>query len=268
MREPFDGLLAEWGRLDILANGAGIAPLFAMVDMPADKWRLALDANLAGYFLMAREAARTMIAQGMDAGIQVTAYHNPAKYNGFKIPARRRSRTEKGGVHRRQEPLLVGIGAFQPLNTRQAPFDTLEQLLQNVRERGYSFDNRSDKQCGSEEDLAMAEKMNHKGATVGTESKQTTRGRRAAAQPEGPYAQSWPALVDKYLSAPIRSVGWCTMMALFLVLLPPVLDNLKGEIENRSSLLWSTVKGLVLALLFFFVLITRRVCGWIWRQKG
>ncbi len=69
VRGAFDELLGEWGGLDILVNAAGIAPPFALVDMPADKWRLALEVNLTGYFLMAREAARTMIAQGIGGSI-------------------------------------------------------------------------------------------------------------------------------------------------------------------------------------------------------
>jgi NAD(P)-dependent dehydrogenase (short-subunit alcohol dehydrogenase family) len=39
------------------------------VDMPVDKWRMALEVNLTGYLLMAREAARIMIAQGMGGSI-------------------------------------------------------------------------------------------------------------------------------------------------------------------------------------------------------
>src|ERR1039457_1369173 len=38
--------------------------------MPLDKWRLALEINLTGYFLAAREAARIMRAQG-DGGSMV-----------------------------------------------------------------------------------------------------------------------------------------------------------------------------------------------------
>jgi NAD(P)-dependent dehydrogenase (short-subunit alcohol dehydrogenase family) len=34
------------------------------VDMPVEKWRLALEVNLTGYFLAAREAARIMKSQG------------------------------------------------------------------------------------------------------------------------------------------------------------------------------------------------------------
>ncbi|MHC4518547.1 MAG: SDR family oxidoreductase, partial [Planctomycetota bacterium] len=42
---------------------------FALVDMPADQWRMALEVNLTGYFLMAREVARILIAQGMGGSI-------------------------------------------------------------------------------------------------------------------------------------------------------------------------------------------------------
>ena len=69
VRSVFDELIAHWGGLDILVNAAGIAPPYALVDMPVDRWRLALDVNLTGYFLMAREAARIMIAQGMGGSI-------------------------------------------------------------------------------------------------------------------------------------------------------------------------------------------------------
>ncbi|MEN6578649.1 MAG: SDR family oxidoreductase [Phycisphaerales bacterium] len=69
VHKAFEDLMVSWGGLDILVNAAGIAPPFALVDMPADKWRLALDVNLTGYFLMAREAARIMIAQGIGGSI-------------------------------------------------------------------------------------------------------------------------------------------------------------------------------------------------------
>ncbi|MEN6428788.1 MAG: SDR family oxidoreductase [Phycisphaerales bacterium] len=69
VHKAFEDLMASWGGLDILVNAAGIAPPFALVDMPVDKWRLALEVNLTGYFLMAREAARIMIAQGIGGSI-------------------------------------------------------------------------------------------------------------------------------------------------------------------------------------------------------
>jgi NAD(P)-dependent dehydrogenase (short-subunit alcohol dehydrogenase family) len=60
----FDALLRHWGGLDIVVCAAGVAPAFELVDMPVDKWRQALEINLTGYFLVAREAARLMRAQG------------------------------------------------------------------------------------------------------------------------------------------------------------------------------------------------------------
>jgi NAD(P)-dependent dehydrogenase (short-subunit alcohol dehydrogenase family)/rhamnose utilization protein RhaD (predicted bifunctional aldolase and dehydrogenase) len=66
----FDTLLRHWGGLDIVVCAAGVAPAFELVDMPVDKWRQALEINLTGYFLVAREAARIMHAQG-DGGAMV-----------------------------------------------------------------------------------------------------------------------------------------------------------------------------------------------------
>jgi NAD(P)-dependent dehydrogenase (short-subunit alcohol dehydrogenase family)/rhamnose utilization protein RhaD (predicted bifunctional aldolase and dehydrogenase) len=66
----FDTLLRHWGGVDIVVCAAGVAPAYELVDMPADKWRQALEINLTGYFLVAREAARIMRAQG-DGGAMV-----------------------------------------------------------------------------------------------------------------------------------------------------------------------------------------------------
>ena len=65
----FQTLLDDYGGLDILVNAAGIAPPYALVDLPVEKWRLALEVNLTGYFLMAKAAAKIMIAQGIGGAI-------------------------------------------------------------------------------------------------------------------------------------------------------------------------------------------------------
>jgi NAD(P)-dependent dehydrogenase (short-subunit alcohol dehydrogenase family)/rhamnose utilization protein RhaD (predicted bifunctional aldolase and dehydrogenase) len=66
----FDCVLRHWGKVDIAVCAAGIAPAYELVDMPAKLWRLALEINLTGYFLVAREAARIMRAQG-DGGAMI-----------------------------------------------------------------------------------------------------------------------------------------------------------------------------------------------------
>ena len=65
----FTKIIAQLGGLDILVNAAGIAPAGALVDMPVDKWRFANEVNLTGYFLMAKYAAKLMIAQDMGGNI-------------------------------------------------------------------------------------------------------------------------------------------------------------------------------------------------------
>ncbi len=89
--KTYEAVLAHWGGLDILVNAAGVAPPYALVDMPADKWRMALEVNLTGYFLMAREAAKVMIQQGMGGSIinlssksGLDASKNNSAYNATK----------------------------------------------------------------------------------------------------------------------------------------------------------------------------------------
>ncbi|MBN2377282.1 MAG: SDR family oxidoreductase [Sedimentisphaerales bacterium] len=89
--QAFEGILAEWGGLDIVVNAAGVAPAYALVDLPVDKWRFALEVNLTGYFLMAKTAARIMIRQGMGGSIinissksGIDASKNNTPYNATK----------------------------------------------------------------------------------------------------------------------------------------------------------------------------------------
>ena len=59
-----DLAVAEFGRLDIWVNNAGIYPSVPVLDMTDDDWDRVLDVNLRGSFIGAREAARRMIAAG------------------------------------------------------------------------------------------------------------------------------------------------------------------------------------------------------------
>ena len=87
----FDTVLRHWGGVDIVVCAAGVAPAYELVDMPVDKWRQALEINLTGYFLVAREAARIMRQQG-DGGAMIIlssksgldASRNNSAYNATK----------------------------------------------------------------------------------------------------------------------------------------------------------------------------------------
>jgi D-threitol dehydrogenase (NAD+) len=55
---------ADFGRIDILVNSAGIVDLAPAEDISLMAWQRTIDINLTGSFLMAQEVGRRMIAQG------------------------------------------------------------------------------------------------------------------------------------------------------------------------------------------------------------
>jgi NAD(P)-dependent dehydrogenase (short-subunit alcohol dehydrogenase family) len=79
--------LSRLGRLDILVNNAGVGARMPTTDMPRDQWERVLDVGLTGAFLCSRAAAKSMIAQGRGAIVNVSSimglsggglYPNPA----------------------------------------------------------------------------------------------------------------------------------------------------------------------------------------------
>jgi len=65
----FARVAAAFDGVDICVPAAGIAPAHPLPEFPVGAWRTALEVNLTGYFLAAREAARLMIRQGRGGAI-------------------------------------------------------------------------------------------------------------------------------------------------------------------------------------------------------
>jgi gluconate 5-dehydrogenase len=65
--------LADYGRIDILLNNAGISYRAPAEEMELDKWRTVLDTNLTGAFLCAQAAARHMIPRGSGVVLNVAS---------------------------------------------------------------------------------------------------------------------------------------------------------------------------------------------------
>lgn len=65
----FDTLQQQSGRIDVAVSNAGIYPNRYVVEMEEEEWDRVFDTNCKGTFLVCREAARRMIAQGQGGNI-------------------------------------------------------------------------------------------------------------------------------------------------------------------------------------------------------
>jgi NAD(P)-dependent dehydrogenase (short-subunit alcohol dehydrogenase family) len=69
IRDGFEHLAATHPPIDVVVNNAGISGENLIVNMDADEWDSVIDVNLRGPFLVAREAARRMVAAKVPGSI-------------------------------------------------------------------------------------------------------------------------------------------------------------------------------------------------------
>ena len=67
--EAFDAAEAAFGPVDILVNNAGIAPMGLVTETSTEEWDAVIGVNLRAAFMVAREGARRMVAQGTGGSI-------------------------------------------------------------------------------------------------------------------------------------------------------------------------------------------------------
>lgn len=68
-----DRTVAVFGRVDIVVSNAGVLISGEIADFPAEKWRVVMNVNLFGYFLVCKHAARVMKPQGSGSIIQINS---------------------------------------------------------------------------------------------------------------------------------------------------------------------------------------------------
>lgn len=67
-------VLERHKRIDILLNNAGMCVWSGLFESTIESWRQTLEVNLTAVYLLAREAARAMVAQGSGRIINVASY--------------------------------------------------------------------------------------------------------------------------------------------------------------------------------------------------
>jgi NAD(P)-dependent dehydrogenase (short-subunit alcohol dehydrogenase family) len=65
--------LAEWGTIDILVNNAGISRLAPATELTLEQWDETMAVNLRAPFLLARELAPAMMAQGRGKIVNISS---------------------------------------------------------------------------------------------------------------------------------------------------------------------------------------------------
>ncbi|CAG7659082.1 SDR family NAD(P)-dependent oxidoreductase [Paenibacillus allorhizosphaerae] len=59
-----DGVVGQWGRIDIAVNNAGICEVTPFLDIAEEQWDRHMNINLKGAFLVSQRVAREMVRQG------------------------------------------------------------------------------------------------------------------------------------------------------------------------------------------------------------
>jgi NAD(P)-dependent dehydrogenase (short-subunit alcohol dehydrogenase family) len=88
-------VLDQYGRIDILVNGAGVAVIHPAEEQPISEWDKTINTNLNGVYYVAREVGKIMVKQNYGKIINLGSIHSTVAMPGLGISA---YVAAKGGV--------------------------------------------------------------------------------------------------------------------------------------------------------------------------
>ena len=143
LRRAVEATLQAFGRVDYLINNAGVSGAEEMVvDMPLEKWRFTLDANLVSNFALISEVAPIMRNQGAGYVVNVSSYFGGEKYVAVAYPNRADYAVSKAGQRAMVETMAGVLGPEIQFNAiAPGPVDGVR--LQGVGGRPGLFERRA-----------------------------------------------------------------------------------------------------------------------------
>ncbi len=126
-----DRTVAEYGRLDIMVNNAGISMVHPSEDLPSEEWAHAVETDLFGVFYGCQSAARQMMRQAGGCIINITSV-----YGLVAAPMRAAYCASKAGANMLTKVLAIEWANKNIRVNAIAPGYIRTELVQGVIDKG------------------------------------------------------------------------------------------------------------------------------------
>jgi NAD(P)-dependent dehydrogenase (short-subunit alcohol dehydrogenase family) len=149
-------VVADFGRVDVLVNNAGISRLGASMSFPVDDFRASLDVMVIGVFLCSREFGKAMRDGGGGAIVNISSINGLVAF-----PMRLAYSAAKAAVISMTEVLATEWAGYGIRVNAVAPGNTRTEMVQDAIDQGLIdldvyMDHTPLRRLGEPEDIAEA----------------------------------------------------------------------------------------------------------------